>query len=347
MKTLELNDREKNILRYIVQQFISTASPVGSRILTKKYEMGISPATVRNIMSDLEDSGFINHPHTSAGRVPTDKGYRAYVDTLMDVPKLSKAEKTSINKQLESAQNQTDEMLGIVARLLSSITNQLACVLYPNLDTGILDKIQLISLTSTRIMIVLSIRSGLVKTITLEISCAINDDQIYIVQQILNERLAGLKMSDIRTTVRERLKDIELNDKPILTMFIDSADQIFKDLKGDNKMLIAGTKNLLKHPEFENSERMQGMVELIEEKDIIIHFFEKKSDTVNQNVFITIGSENQLEQLEDYSLVTKEYKVGDMVGTLGVVGPKRMEYSKIVAIVNYVSKMLTDYLTKT
>ncbi|MDP2301473.1 MAG: heat-inducible transcriptional repressor HrcA [Ignavibacteria bacterium] len=343
----ELNEREKNVLRYIVQQFVLTASPVGSRILTKKYDMGISPATVRNIMSDLEDSGFINHPHTSAGRIPTDKGYRMYVDALMDIQKLSQTEKHQINRQLETNFNDSDDLLNITARLLSSITNQLACVLYPSFDSGILEKIQLIILTSNRMMAVLSIRSGLVKTITLELSYSISENQLLQIQQILNERLAGLKLSEIRSTVRERLKDIPIDDKPMLTLFIDSADKIFKDIKSESKVLITGAKNLMKQPEFESHERMQGIVELMEEKDIIIHFFEKKNESSNQNVFITIGSENQLDKLDEYSLVTKEYKIGDLVGTLGVVGPKRMEYSKIVAIVDYISKMLSDFLTKT
>lgn len=346
MKTEDLNEREKTVLRYIVQQFILSAAPVGSRLLTKKYDIGISPATVRNIMSDLEDSGFINHPHTSAGRIPTDKGYRLYVDSLMDIQKLSSIEKEKINQQLETHFTETDELLNITAKLLSSITNQLACVLYPNLDTGVLEKIQLIILTSNRIMVVLSIKSGLVKTITLELSYSISEEKLLAIQQILNERLSGLKLSEIRSTVRERLKDISTNDQPMLTMFIDSADKIFKEIKTDNKVLITGAKNLMKQPEFENPEKVHSVVELIEEKDFIIHFFEKNNEISNQNVFITIGSENQSDKLEEYSLVTKEYKAGEMVGKLGVVGPKRMEYSKIVAIVDYVSKMLTDYLTK-
>ncbi|MDP3829782.1 MAG: HrcA family transcriptional regulator, partial [Ignavibacteriaceae bacterium] len=175
----------------------------------------------------------------------------------------------------------------------------------------------------------------------------ISENQLLQIQQILNERLAGLKLSEIRSTVRERLKDIPIDDKPMLTLFIDSADKIFKDIKSESKVLITGAKNLMKQPEFESPERMQGIVELMEEKDIIIHFFEKKNESSNQNVFITIGSENQLDKLDEYSLVTKEYKIGDLVGTLGVVGPKRMEYSKIVAIVDYISKMLSDFLTKT
>ena len=155
----ELNDREKNILRYIIQQFILTASPVGSRNITKKYDIGISPATVRNIMSNLEESGYIDHPHTSAGRIPTDKGYRFYVDSLMDIQKLRSSEIGIINKSFESNHSETDDILNITSLILSSITNQLACVMYPKLDTGVLEKLQIVNLSSTRILVILSISS--------------------------------------------------------------------------------------------------------------------------------------------------------------------------------------------
>lgn len=144
----ELNEREKNILRYIIQQFILTASPVGSRNITKKYELGISPATVRNIMSDLEESGYIDHPHTSAGRIPTDKGYRLYVDSLMDIPYLRNSEKELINKTFNVENIETTELLRIVSALLSSITKQLACVTYPKIETGIFEKLQIVQILS-------------------------------------------------------------------------------------------------------------------------------------------------------------------------------------------------------
>src|SRR5512134_1812119 len=147
MITEELNEREKSILRSVIQQFILTAAPVGSRNVAKHYEIGLSPATVRNIMSDLEESGFINHPHTSAGRVPTDKGYRYYVDSLMDVDKLNSKEKGLIENSLNLSIDETDELVKATSKLLSSITKQIACVTYPNLESGVLEKIQIISLT--------------------------------------------------------------------------------------------------------------------------------------------------------------------------------------------------------
>ena len=205
METEELNQREKAILRSIVQQFILTATPVGSRNITKKYDIGFSPATVRNIMSDLEDSGFINHPHTSAGRVPTDKGYRYYVDSLMDVDKLNSKEKGLIENSLNVSIDETDELVKATSKLLSSITRQIACVTYPNLESGILEKIQIISLALTRILVVISIRSGLVKTITMELDTEMKESQIESVQLLLNEKLSGLSLEEIRSYFQRKI----------------------------------------------------------------------------------------------------------------------------------------------
>jgi heat-inducible transcriptional repressor len=340
----DLNEREKTILRSIVQQFILTALPVGSRNITKRFDIGFSPATVRNIMSDLEDSGFINHPHTSAGRVPTDKGYRYYVDTLMQIQKLKTSEKEIIEKSFDQSPTETDEILKIASRLLSSITKQIAYVTYPTLDTGILEKIQLVSLTSTRLLVVVSIKSGFVKTITLEFQTELDSSKFDSVERLLNERLSGLTFNEIRTTFKERFTDIGSDEKPIIRLFIDSVDKIFKNNKED-KIVITGATNVIHHPEFEDPEKFQSVVELIEDKDIIIHIMEKKKIENVNNIFISIGSENEDEKLNEYSLITREYSFGETSGKVGIIGPKRMEYSKVVAIVSYLGEMLSEVLT--
>jgi heat-inducible transcriptional repressor len=342
MNKQELNDREKNILRFIIQQFILTASPVGSRNITKRYDIGFSPATVRNIMSDLENSGFIDHPHTSAGRIPTDKGYRFYVDTLMDIQKLRNSEMGLINKSLETNLNETDELLKMASNLLSSITHQIACVTYPKLDSGIFEKIQIIQLTSSRILVVITIKSGLVKTITLELNSDLKLSQLDPVQLLLNERLSGLSLKEIRDTFKERFKDIEEDKHPIIRLFVDSVDKIFKDDTRGEKALITGAKNVIRQPEFENPDSFQSVVELIEDKDIIIHILEKSGE--NEEVYISIGSENENEKLNEYSFISKKYQLGEISGTLGIVGPKRMEYSKVIAIVDYIAKMISEIL---
>ncbi len=341
-----LNEREKTILRSIVHQFILTASPVGSRNITKKFNIGFSPATVRNIMSDLEDSGFINHPHTSAGRVPTDKGYRYYVDSLMEVQELKNSEKNTIEKSLDLNLSETDELLKIASKLLSNITKQIAYVTYPTLDKGILEKIQLVSLSSKRLLVVVSIKSGLVKTITLEFHTEIELNKLHNVERLLNERLSGLTFREIRASFKERFTDISLEEKPIIRLFIDSVDKIFVDIKAENKLLITGATNVIQHPEFDDPERFQSVIELIEDKDIIIHIMEKKELELGNNIFISIGSENEDEKLNDYSLITKEYSFGETSGKVGIIGPKRMEYSKVVAIVSYLGDLLSEVLTK-
>ncbi|MEJ2195312.1 MAG: heat-inducible transcriptional repressor HrcA [Ignavibacteriaceae bacterium] len=340
----DLNEREKNILRSIIQQFILTASPVGSRNIAKKYEMGISAATVRNIMSDLEESGFINHPHTSAGRVPTDKGYRYYVDSLMELKRLKSSEKGLIEKSLKNDTVDTEELFRVASILLSSITNQLACVTYPDIDSGIFEKLQIVSLTATRLMCVISIKAGLVRTITLELTSDIKDSQLELVQGLLNERLAGLRLSDIRKTLKDRFKDVDDMQKPIIRLFIDSVDKVFKDDKKTDNLILMGARNVIKQPEFENPENFEGIIELMENKDIIVHIMEKSGKEDSENVYISIGSENEDIKMKDYSFISKEYEFGDTIGKLGIVGPKRMEYSKVVTIVDYVAKMLSEYL---
>jgi heat-inducible transcriptional repressor len=344
MEIVELNDRERTILRDIINHFLVTANPVGSRNLTKKYNLGLSPATIRNIMSVLEEDGFLDHPHTSAGRVPTEKGYRYYVNSLMDPPILQKEEKEIIRRELKYFTDETDELIQITSTLLSDITNQLAYVTYPKIDTGILEKIQIVQLTTSRILVVITIKSGLVKTITLELKAEINSNHLMFVQRLLNERLTGLTFSEIKRTFVERFKDISENYRPIIRVFIDSADKIFTDLVKSDKAIITGARNILKQPEFVDHNHFNSIIEMIEDRNIIIQFSD--FNTKNGDIVVKIGSENESDRFTDYSTISKEYKIGDVKGTLGIVGPKRMQYSKIIAIVEYVAEILSEYLRK-
>ncbi len=346
MEEYLLKDREKAILRFVIHQFILTANPVGSRNVSKRYDLGLSPASIRNVMADLEELGYLNHPHTSAGRVPTDKGYRVYVDSLMDPPRLEEKVKQIIDANLGSAASETEDLLKITSSILSELTNQLAMVTYPKFEQAILEKIQIVQLSSTRILVVVSVQSGLIKTITLEIDAEVKEEQIVIVQQLLNERLSGLRFSEIRNTIEERVKDFNSEVyRPIIRVFLDSVDKIFTDLSSE-KAIISGTKNILMQPEFEDSQNFQSVIELVENRDIIIHILDKNKSVPLKDITITIGEENRDEKLSEYSMITKEYKIGDMTGTLGIMGPKRMDYSKIVAAVVYIAQQLTQELTK-
>ncbi len=345
MDSYTLKDREKAILRYIIHQFIMTANPVGSRYISKKYDIGLSPASIRNIMSDLEDLGYLNHPHTSAGRIPTDKGYRVYVDSLMDPPKLDKNLRKMIDSNFDTASNATEDILLVASNILTELTNQIAVVSFPKFDNAVLEKIQIVLLSSTRILVIISVISGVVRTITLELNAEVKEEQINKVQSILNEKLGGLKFSEIKTSIGNRVKDIDDDSfKPIVRVFLDSVDKIFKT-ESSEKTIISGTKNLIKQPEFESVQHFQSIIELIENKDIIIHILETQKSNVS-DITITIGHENSDEKFCNYSMISKEYTFGDVKGTLGIMGPKRMEYPRIVAAVQYIADQLSNELKK-
>ncbi len=346
MENYILTDREKAILRNVIHQFILTANPVGSRNIARKYDLGLSPATIRNIMADLEDTGFLGHPHTSAGRIPTDKGYRLYVDSLMEITDLAVDQKNQIIRRLNQDSSDTEDLLRISSVILSDITNQLACVTFPKFESAILEKIQIVQLSSKRILVVLSIRSGLVKTITMELETEIETKDIENVQVILNERLTDLTFNEIKRTFGERIKNAaNMENHSIIRLFLDSADKIFSDTSFNDKAFISGTKNILRQPEFDDIENFQSIIELIENKDIIIHIMDSKKPDGNA-VSVSIGSENPSEILHNYSFVIKDYKVGETVGILGIIGPKRMEYSKSIAAILYIADILTSELKK-
>ena len=340
----ELNEREKLVLKSIVQQFILTAAPVGSRFISKKYEIGFSPATIRNVMADLEESGYINHPHTSAGRIPTDKGYRYYVDALMSKENINPIEKKLINKKLNPVQSDPESLIKIASSILSQVTHQIACVSYPALDDAVLNKIQLIKISSTRLLVVISVTSGLIRTVTLEMDSEVENTILESVESKLNEKLCGLTFKQIKTTFSERFKDIEQEEKPIIRLFLESANKVFADSMKDDKIVLTGAKNILSQPEFENPEKFESIIELIENKDIVIHILEQHMEENKDSVVVKIGKENLHEKFYEYSIITKEYNLGEVKGILGIIGPKRMEYSKIISIVGYISETLSNFL---
>jgi heat-inducible transcriptional repressor len=262
----------------------------------------------------------------------------------MNVDKINIKEKSIIENSLGQILDETDDLVKVTSKLLSSITKQIACVTYPNLESGILERIQIITLTSTRILVVISIKSGLVKTITMELDTEMIESQIESVQLLLNEKLSGLSLAEIRNTFKERFLDVEDDQKPIIRLFVDSVDKLFKDEVRADRLIVTGAKNVIQQPEFENPESFQSIIELIEDKDVIIHIMDKSSESKKEEVYISIGSEMIDKKLQEYSFVSKEYKFGETSGTLGIIGPKRMEYSRIVAIVDYLAKVLSEYL---
>lgn len=335
-----LNERERTILRSIIYNFIQTATPVGSRYISRREGLGLSPATVRNVMSDLEYLGYIDHPHTSAGRIPTDKGYRFYVDSLMDLEDLSVRDQSSIQLQIRSNAD-PDEILKETSRLLGTISHQLGVVSTPRVSAGVFEKLELVSISSSRIMVIISIGSGLVKTIMMEVHSEIPKNKLEEVSRLLNERLSGLSLKQIRRTFADRVRDMQNEETGLIRLFVESVDKVFDEMRTKEKVHIGGTQSLLTQPEFSSAENFRGIIELLENEDIIVHILEK-NEPGDGNISISIGSENRDDKLRDLSVVTSQYTAGEISGTVGIIGAKRMDYSKMVPLVDYMAKAISS-----
>ncbi|MBC8145795.1 MAG: heat-inducible transcription repressor HrcA [bacterium] len=343
----ELTEREELVLRYVVQCYILTANPVGSRFLSKRFEEeSISAATVRNVMADLEEKGYITHPHTSAGRVPTDLGYRRYVDGLISTEHLSIAERSAIESTFDPNASPT-MFIRETSRLLATITEQLALVTAPEVLDSVLERIELVQLSSTRLLVVLSLQSRIVRTVTLELNQTIEREQVGILVQMLNERLGGLTLREVRASVRERLRDVvDENLSPVIRIFFEAADRIFTQ-HDDQRIHLTPAQSMLRQPEFASAEQLRGIVELIENQEVIVHLLDGRVSVETRSgiepaVEISIGSEHPDERLADFSMITTRYRIGDTSGTIGLIGPKRMNYSRLSAVVEFVAMTMTN-----
>jgi heat-inducible transcriptional repressor len=336
----ELSERDKAVLRHVVQNFILTANPVGSRQLAKHSGLKLSPATIRNLMADLEERGYLNHPHTSAGRVPTDKGYRVYVDMLMDIEELTKKDLDTIERKLDRVDNR-DELLAHAAGLLGTISSQLSIITNPHIASGRLERLEFVPLSTNRIMIIITIKSGLIKTLVMEVQSFIQREKLNAIAEILNERLHGLTLRDIRDSFKERVQDVKNEETGLIRLFIDSVNELFDDTKERDRLFISGTKDIITQPEFDSPETMKSVIELLDDREVIIHVLENQERS-EERLKISIGNENREKKLKNYSVITTRYLIGDIFGTVSVIGPKRMNYSKIVPLVDYIAKSITQ-----
>jgi heat-inducible transcriptional repressor len=333
-----LNERERDILRHVVFNFIQSAIPVGSRYISKHFESQLSPATIRNVMADLEDLGLLSHPHTSAGRVPTDLGYRYYVDYLMEVQALSEKEMLEIKMQLNSATD-PDSMLRETSRLLGKISKQLSVVSSPHISSGVFEKLELIPISSSKLLVVISIRTGLVKTLMMEIGSELKREYLEQVGRLLNERLIGLTLREIRDTFVERTRDVQDERTGLIRLFIDSVESLFDDMKDRDKVHISGTQNIIDQPEFVDPKNFRSVIELIENDDIIVHLLEKH-EVMDKDSVVTIGSENDDSKAKEYSLVSATYDADGIKGRVGIIGPRRMDYAKVIPLVDHVALLV-------
>lgn len=336
MNKRALSDREKLILREVIAQFILTAHPIGSRTLSRRLKGRFSPATIRNVMADLEELGLLDQPHTSAGRVPTELGYRIFVDDLMDHSRLTPREKELLDREI-SRLGSTDivNVLEQTAHLLADISRLLCVVISPRFEEAILHRIDLIGVGGEKILVVITIQTGLVRSLLLELEAAITREEIEWVTAFLNQRLAGLTLAEIRKSIQQRLQGVSAEKTTVIRKVVDRADEVFSFSDRDD-YLVNGMRGLASQPEFYNVEELRKVLTLLEDKKLFVHLFARREGGVE----VRIGKENQLSPLSSLSIVSAPYRYGNLSGAIGLIGPTRMNYPKAVSIIEYTSQKI-------
>ncbi|HEY0306397.1 MAG TPA: heat-inducible transcriptional repressor HrcA [Longimicrobiales bacterium] len=349
MNGVPLNDREQRILEAVIRTYVETAEPAGSRTVAKRFGLGVSAATIRNAMADLEEKGFLYHPHTSAGRIPTDLAYRYYVDILMQPVRLSTAEQRMLRRQLaDEASGPIERVIRRAAQVLGLLTGELGVAIAPRLEDVTLEKLELVPVTSEKVLMVITLHRGSVRAVYVDLPISVPHEVLHAVSLVLNERLAGQSLANLRITLPERLRDASITDAPseLLNIFVQAAEHALDGSKageGDDVHL-GRTSVIANQPEFASEDRLRGLIELTEQRELLGEILNARE---HENApIITIGSENPDPRLNSFTLVTSEYRLGNVTGVLGVLGPTRMPYEKVAAIVEHASRLMTELTSR-
>ena len=341
-----LSDRERDVLEAVVRAYVETAEPAGSRTLVDRYELGVSSATIRNTMAELETKGYLTHPHTSAGRVPTDLAYRFFVDQIVQPARVTRTERARLERELWSGESTVERIVANAARALSLLVHELGVGSVPQFANAVLERLDLIQVSSSKVLLVATIRSGIVRTVYVDFPGEVPADTLGTLQQILNERLSGLTFAEIRGSLGARLQDAAEGGaaQDILNIFIESGDDLFTgETQGPDAVVLGQASVLASQPEFASGERLKNLIELTEQRELLARVL--GSRVAEGGLHVTIGGEHLSDELAGFTVVTSEYRVGSLKGVVGVMGPTRMPYEKIIAIVDYTSSLVTRMLS--
>jgi heat-inducible transcriptional repressor len=343
MEINNFGERKKRILQVVVSHYVRTARPVASKMIVREYDFPFSSATVRSVLADLEREGYLTHPYTSAGRIPTDKGYRFYVDRLMEVQKLTEEEERKIEREYQFRRRGLEEIMLKTSKMLSLISHHAGFILTPALDKSSLKHIELIPLGERRILVILVTSTGLIKHRTIQLNYELKKSQLYKISKLLNEKLSGLPLSQIKEEMNRIIQQESNRYLNLLQVAKSLIGQAF--VSEESEIYVEGSANILASVREEPFDYLQvrSIFRAIEEKRIILDIVRRLLKS--EGVKVLIGTENLYPEMEDLSVVSSTYKSGDkVVGALGVIGPKRMEYSKMVALVDFVARVVNNIL---
>lgn len=339
---MQLDERKYLILQAIIDDYIMTAMPVGSRTISRKSGVGYSPATIRNEMSDLEELGYLDQPHTSAGRVPSNKAYRLYVDHLMKTVKLTSDERERMHEHLISKSKQVEGVIRSAAGVLSDATKYTSVIVAPKLGTLRIKHVQLVPVAERTALMVIVTNVGIVKDALIRVPEDMDADDLYSISRMLTEKLADKPLEAVRQAFSELLRDAEQNRK----LLGETLQVIEKRLEagGDaSDVIVGGSANLLEYPEYSDVTKARNFLAVLESKDKLRRIVGRDG---GMEITIRIGPENQVPELNDCSIVTASYRAGDQsTGTLGIIGPTRMNYNRVISVLDFMARALSDVLS--
>lgn len=337
---MDLGDRKKIILKALINDYIHTAEPVGSRTISKKPEITFSSATIRNEMADLEDLGYLEQPHTSAGRVPSDKAYRLYVDELMNEDVLKDEDINYIKNILQlRTLGELEKVIKRTTSLLSQITQYTSAIISPSVQHSTLKSLQLIEATPTDILAVVVTDTGLIKHVMIKVPRKISSEAMNKINRMLNDKLRNRTIEDINLSIISTIQH-EMNGYD--EIFNAIIPVLYESLKAeDTDVYLEGATNIFQYPEYSDMTNAKKFLSLIEQKDVMFDLL--SSDT--GNISISIGGENKNDDVKNYSIVKTTYKLGDKaLGSIGVIGPTRMDYPKVIAALKCCTETLNTIL---
>lgn len=339
-----LDDRKIKVLYAVIDSYLLTAEPIGSRTISKQYDLGVSSATIRNEMSDLEDLGYLNKPHTSSGRIPSDKAYRLYVDQMLKAKKLriDMNKKEEIKRILTRESKEIDQLIQNAAKILSAITSYTALAISPQLKKIKLKHIQLIPIDYSEILVVLVGDSGIVKNTIFRIEQEIPEEQLNGISNFLNHKLKGLTIDEIGKSMDYGIFEEMYEFKEIIDNIIPIINKSLEDVD-DVEVYADGVTKIFNFPEYKDLDKAKSFISFIEDKDLLVDIL--LNNPIENGIEITIGDENIYEPIKDCSLITTTYKLGDMtIGKIGVIGPTRMDYFTTINSLKLFSMNLTEIL---
>lgn len=328
-----LSDRKKRILKAVVSSYIKTAEPVGSRTIARTGRIGLSSATIRNEMADMEEMGFLVQPHTSAGRIPSQKGYRYFVDHLMDPGELSDDDEIAITHSLNlDKMREIEQIIFNAARVLSSITNQTSLIMGPQFKKSTFRQMRILPLDGHKGLVVLITDTGFIKNKVIDLHQSLSPAELHQVVSFLNQKLYGLSIDQVTTSLINELKrDLFRRLEVLEQAFILLEESLIEEQQV--RVFLGGTSNILNQPEFKSVDRIRRMLALFEQESLLFEILERNLG--EEGVVVRIGKENTLEDIHECTLITATYRLNDKtLGTLGVLGPTRMNYARVIGVVN-------------